>query len=223
MKLLVSDYDGTLKSDDKNLRINIEAIKRFRQQGNVFAISTGRPYNSIIKECIKYNIPADYLMCNDGAVIAKRSEIIHVEYLTPEAIKKVVAYSCARLTPYNEITATSFYDQIVELEATYHSRQDAKNDLSILKEEIPEINYIRFGRNAYIKSNNTSKAKGIKKLIELEHLENIEVYTIGDNINDLSMLQAYNGYKMLISAPQMLFHRFPITREVHTLIRKISD
>ena len=28
MKLLVSDYDGTLKSDVKNLKININAIKK---------------------------------------------------------------------------------------------------------------------------------------------------------------------------------------------------
>ena len=35
MKLLVSDYDGTLKPDIKNLMINIEAINEFRKKGNL--------------------------------------------------------------------------------------------------------------------------------------------------------------------------------------------
>ena len=43
MKLLVSDYDGTLKSDVKNLKININAIKKFMDEGNTFCIATGRP------------------------------------------------------------------------------------------------------------------------------------------------------------------------------------
>ena len=54
MKLLVSDYDGTLKSDIKNLMVNIEAINEFRKKGNHFSIATGRDYYSIKKEIDKY-------------------------------------------------------------------------------------------------------------------------------------------------------------------------
>ena len=47
--MLVSDYDGTFKSNIKNLKINIEAVNRFRENGNLFAISTARSFNSIKK------------------------------------------------------------------------------------------------------------------------------------------------------------------------------
>ena len=73
-KLLVSDYDGTFYSDLRNLKINIKAIEKFRKAGNLFAISTGRAYDSIKKECKKHNIPYDYLFCNDGAVLFNKDD-----------------------------------------------------------------------------------------------------------------------------------------------------
>ena len=68
MKLLVSDFDGTFDSRNSKSAIdkNIEAIKRFRDQGNIFAIATGRHYESIRKKIEKYQIPYDYLVCADG-------------------------------------------------------------------------------------------------------------------------------------------------------------
>src|SRR5574344_1034320 len=76
MKLLVSDYDGTLKPDIKNLYLNIEAIKRFKEKGNTFMISTGRSFVSIKKEITKYNIPYDFLSCNDGAILFDNNDNI---------------------------------------------------------------------------------------------------------------------------------------------------
>ena len=38
MKLLATDYDGTFKSDIKNLYINISAVNKFMESGNKFAI-----------------------------------------------------------------------------------------------------------------------------------------------------------------------------------------
>ena len=59
----------------------------------------------------------------------------------------------------------------------------------------------------------------------LSNLNNIkinDVYTVGDSINDIDMLQKYNGHKMLFSHPQLLLKNIPTTKEVHTLIKKIN-
>ena len=59
MKLLVSDYDGTFKEENnnKNIKANIEAIKKFTKNGNIFALATGRNFTSIKSETTRYNIP----------------------------------------------------------------------------------------------------------------------------------------------------------------------
>ena len=49
MKLLVSDYAGTFKEENnnKNIKANIEAIKKFTKNGNIFALATGRNFTSM--------------------------------------------------------------------------------------------------------------------------------------------------------------------------------
>ena len=44
-----------------DLKLNIKRLNKFIQDGNIFLLNTGRPYDSIIKEIIKYKIPYHYL------------------------------------------------------------------------------------------------------------------------------------------------------------------
>lgn len=69
MKMVVSDYDGTLFNGKQSLIDNIEAIDSFRKNCNLFVIATERSFPSIKKEINFYNIPYDYLICNNGSVI----------------------------------------------------------------------------------------------------------------------------------------------------------
>ena len=82
MYVLASDYDGTLKTRIHDLRINIKSLKKFRSLGNKFIIATGRSFESIKKEIDKFEIPFDYLSCNDGAVSFNDSlEVIDAKYI----------------------------------------------------------------------------------------------------------------------------------------------
>ena len=56
MKLLASDYDRTLYTNEKNLMLNMKAIKKFRLYCNKFVLVTGRSFKSIKKEIEYYNI-----------------------------------------------------------------------------------------------------------------------------------------------------------------------
>lgn len=69
MKLLATDYDGTLKFGGSVLPEDIEAIKKWRDQGNLFAIVTGRSKESITAELEEFGIPADYLVTNNGGMV----------------------------------------------------------------------------------------------------------------------------------------------------------
>lgn len=45
-----------------------------------------------------------------------------------------------------------------------------------------------------ITPHNVSKRQGIEKLIDLMHWNNAEIFAIGDEINDLPMIEAFNGF-----------------------------
>lgn len=68
MKLLATDYDGTLCYGEV-LPEDLEAIRRWKEAGNLFAIVTGRSGHSIRREIEKYGLHPDYLICNNGGLI----------------------------------------------------------------------------------------------------------------------------------------------------------
>lgn len=69
MKILASDYDGTLRSNPILSDENIKAIHRFRQAGHAFGIVTGRSMESIKSEIEKYQLEVDFLVTNNGGMI----------------------------------------------------------------------------------------------------------------------------------------------------------
>ncbi len=69
MKLLASDYDGTLKFGDTLAESDLEAIRKWKEDGNLFAIVTGRSSQSIFDEARKNNIPVDYFVTNNGGMV----------------------------------------------------------------------------------------------------------------------------------------------------------
>jgi len=72
MKILFSDLDGTLLTDDKRiLDEDMAAIQQMLNQGNKFLITTGRPLTSAKKMAQKYGFfkPGFYLVSFNGGLI----------------------------------------------------------------------------------------------------------------------------------------------------------
>ncbi|CAG7626423.1 Putative phosphatase [Paenibacillus solanacearum] len=86
IRLIVSDLDGTLLSEDNRLNDSvIDAVRRFRASGGLFTIATGRfgPSARPIVDRLDIDIP--YILCN-GCVIADRDKIWEMAQLTLEEI-----------------------------------------------------------------------------------------------------------------------------------------
>lgn len=203
MKVLVSDFDGTLFCNIDELKINKQAVKKFRKQGNLFIIATGRNLTSIKKEIEHLNITFDYLICNDGALIFNntfklldRTDIpLSCNEKILQVIEKInnqyIWYLDDGINYKKDITSLA-NKIIIKIE----DRLQAKELLNIIKKEVPEL-------DGYISNNwinlidkSVNKSTGILKLKELLNLDLKDIYTIGDNINDYKMLEAYNGYRM---------------------------
>lgn len=68
-KLLASDYDGTLKFGDSVMQEDLDALRRWREEGNLFAIVTGRSKESITMQQEEYGLPVDFYVTNNGGMV----------------------------------------------------------------------------------------------------------------------------------------------------------
>ena len=88
--LLASDLDKTLIFDNKISEENKDAIRRFKEAGGIFAISTGRPYNGVEKVIEELKVEPDYLILNNGAlIITGNGEIAHSEFIPFNIVKSI--------------------------------------------------------------------------------------------------------------------------------------
>lgn len=227
MKLLATDYDGIVKTSLKNLNLNIEAINKFREKGNKFAIITGRSFESIKKEIMDYEIEYDYLSCNNGLIVFDNKDNIinSVELSNYDSnfIYNVFrnCYGVNSIDLYNNYTSTNELKNILEILISFNNINLAKYHKKCIENTIPNIRGYRVNNNIYI-SKNYTKSDAVKFIQQLEKLDLKDIYAVGDNSNDLEMLNDFNGYKMLVSYPNLWLKPLPITRQVHTLVKKIN-
>lgn len=228
MKLLISDYDGTFNDSllANNINNNVDAVNKFKEKGNMFGVATGRTYLSLKEEIKKYNIPYDFLICNNGATIFDSKD--NLLYFTPidyEAIYKTLDYF-KKINVLKECKLYDVYGQ--ETDKLYYVTEiickiKIKNlkDLRKIKRELSFLNSISF-IHFLILYEKVDKTNGIEYIRNLYKIEKDNIYTIGDEINDIDMLRKYNGHKMIISNPILLNKGINTSFSVKHLIKKIE-
>lgn len=84
MKVLASDYDGTLRTEEAVDVNDVHAIQKFREKGNLFGLVTGRSMESIQKEIANNKIEFDFIVGNNGGVIYdkdfNRLECVYMDF-----------------------------------------------------------------------------------------------------------------------------------------------
>lgn len=91
MRFLASDLDGTLVDFNEIIQENLDGIKKLKESGNKFIISTGRSRSGIKKLLEKYNLDYDYMLLGNGAlVLDKDGNKIVDEWIPSNILKKVV-------------------------------------------------------------------------------------------------------------------------------------
>lgn len=227
MKLLASDYDKTLYTNKRNLILNIDAINRFMKNGNKFAIVTGRSFLSIKQEIDCYNIKYDYLACNNGLIIFDNEDNIIDCSLLYMMDLYFIYESLNGNKDVQDIRLYSFKDSIYELNnilEVYAKFKNIKATIEYKKYVETKLSNIKCDnmRNKVFISNDRTKAYAVSFIQQLNNIDLKDVYTVGDNINDIDMLEKFKGYKMLLSNPNLWFKNLQTTRKVHTLIKKIN-
>ena len=209
-KILVSDYDGTLYTDERNMRINCRYLKEFIAKGNLFVLSSGRSLDSLMGQIKKYDIPFTHLSCCDGSFLYRGTTLLSARCIGDDAIAlfdplveqgkhKKVEYSYPEC--YSSEYFKNQYIGSVALTIDLDKIDDKFNKtFKKIKKNHPEYQFDVYGYNEeiyyLIRPHGVNKAEPIKFLQNDIGITRENVYTVGDNTNDRELISEYNGYRI---------------------------
>ena len=217
-KLVVVDLDGTLLDDNQIIsEKNNKIISQLKEKGISFVLASGRPYQSLEEYAgiLKLKTP---VISTNGALIKNiaNSEIVFESLLSFKDAEKIFDYGLKHkfsvIVYYaDEFLATdqktAIYQKDMEgIDVKFSNKlRNNKRPLKIVfkaeaekvKNKLAEVNNI-FASNFcitqsdehYIEFMNRgiSKGRGIDYLMEKYDLKKEEIIAIGNNFNDISML-----------------------------------
>lgn len=223
MKIAVTDFDGTLAPfNTKISRETVEAIQRWRAAGNKFGIATGRALNMLNHELRHYDITTDFLICVNGAVVFDRERNILQSMRIPRPLKQKLlalplikdstypmicfcerqsfslrtddAYMPSEIAPLIDQTDALERDDVVQFGVKFETSDQAASARSEIERLIPELGGNPNRQFLDINVKPVDKKFGVESLLEKMNWLDCEVLAIGDDKNDLPMINAFNGF-----------------------------
>ncbi len=210
MKILASDYDGTLYFGDKGYREeDIDAIEKFRADGNLFGVCTGRPLRGIT-EFMHERIKLDFYILNSGTLILDRNrECLFKKTIDHQVCKYIMGeYSMHDITIFTndhiyftdekEAHDFDFFVPIKEIVleenvevfgvSLHLENTEAASQLIDAINQIEGISAYQNKESIDCVAQGCSKDTGAKFIRNYFGISN-DVACIGDSFNDLPMLE----------------------------------
>ena len=197
MKILASDFDLTLYVDDLEIvKKNVEAIRRFMKQGNLFGIVTGRNYSDIKVLLNQFNIPYHYLICQDGAKIFDSMDYcFSTVLLSREDIVRIVPILEENHFDYyldDGYNATGNMDDCVKVVGIIGERR--KEAEKVVNQLSMEGFYTYLStEHINIMDHSVNKKDALEKILVHADCYKEALYVIGDSVNDFEMLSSFQG------------------------------
>ena len=240
--ILFSDFDRTLffPEDEVKTQTNIEAVKKWREQGHQFCVTTGRSYTSVTRRCPQITKLCDYYIVDGGAILLSEfGNIIEVFHIKPETILEITEFS--KHLP--EIPIPFYYTPDSEgaplkTEGVTKFRLFFKNvDLldrvaMLLEKSFPVFAFTceaasshkeLAGQNGFVEviPRELGKSHAIEVLRRRAGIPLEDIVTVGDGLNDYEMVRDYNGYAIKGSKLNSLHHQLKTTDSVKSLVEQL--
>ena len=201
MQIIASDFDNTIyyEGRDELNEKNIEAIRKFINEGNIFIIITGRNYTRLKKTIDENDIPYTYLVCEDGAKIFNSKDIcIDSTYLDEEEIiqvKKVLEDLNVDYYLDDGYKETTSHPDCVKIVVRTSSLEEKEKILNEIYDKI-NVHIYASRRHVNIIHKEVNKEYALRRLFDQEKLDYSKLHTVGDDLNDYEMLKAFDGVIM---------------------------
>lgn len=217
MKIICSDYDGTLNyggiTEEK-----LDAVKKWQEKGNYFCVVSGRQ-KEFFFELKEKNIPVDYFLACNGAVITDKNfnTVSDTRCEAPignELTEFIFSLDCPFVffcgDEFLRIRNEAFpedngekYDpskkllSFNQISTACKDFYEAKRVTELIRERFGEfLNPLQNGTCIDIVPAGTDKAEGIYKLLSLTGGKKEDVIAVGDNVNDAAMIKEFYSYAM---------------------------
>lgn len=219
MKIIASDYDGTLNyggiSDKKR-----NAIKLWRENGNKFGLVSGRGLKNLLDIPEEDGFECDFILASNGAVIAEADGTVLRQVLCDGVLAKplidfIFDAGCRRAnveTAYDRVVICVDpkhpdcdvpYENMPEISCFTQISTVAENaeSASVVTEKIREkfgeyLNPLQNGDCIDIVARDVNKAKGLYDYLQIVGAVYDDMITVGDNINDTHMIKEFRSYAM---------------------------
>lgn len=211
-KMLASDYDRTFYVNDEDIEKNKKAVEKFRKEGNIFVIATGRSYYHFMKIVKQYNISFDYAIINHGAtVIDNQSNVISNIPMNNDFLKNIKAdllldkstdsFCCSKL----ETKIPFEHKDLTKINVKYKTKKESTEMNRFINKHYSDVvtSYNITSSSIEIISNKTNKSKMIHFLADMLNIDKNDIYTIGDGETDIKMVKDFNGYCMKESVKEL--------------------
>ncbi|ADL07408.1 Cof-type HAD-IIB family hydrolase [Thermosediminibacter oceani] len=218
-RLVVTDLDGTLLDNEKRVSsANIEAIKRLREAGIMFTIATGRGERAAGPFIKLLGIDMPAVLFNGGEIYDPSRGPVYTSYLEKDVFHLVIDHfrnsEMGIVTFHHD---RIFIADLKPSHDLYLKREKVEVERLKDPEEVDEVNKIllvgdvplakkmmaELEKKAGIRINHVqsdrfylevipdgvSKAEGLRKLCDILGIDRQSVVAIGDNMNDLSMIE----------------------------------
>lgn len=190
MKLIASDFDGTILIDESISKNDIKAIRDFQNAGNLFGLVTGRSYHNLAP-LIEGKIAPDYIIANNGGHI-----LVRVNETYKEIFKSVIKELAAQ--KFIDLYAKDYEITIFTEDRKLYDLEDVDKDimaLAIYTEDQVENRYKDLFDFHYsigvvdVVNRGIDKQRGIDIIKDYYKYQD-EIYAIGDDYNDIVFLKA---------------------------------
>ena len=219
MKIIASDYDGTLNHggiDDAKRN----AISRWRKAGNLFGIVSGRGKSDLLMLREKNDFECDFLVGCNGAIIMKPDGEIITESRCDGALAKpllefIFGIGCYWASVHTEFRCIldlrddeRFEDEFIletmpdvpyfnQISTILPDEAEAKRVTDAIRKKFGDkLNPLQNGRCIDIVSAEMNKATGLYRLLETVGGKYEDMIAVGDNINDTHMIAEFRSYAM---------------------------
>lgn len=234
MKILASDYDGTLYENGELLGDVLGAVAKWRAAGNIFGLATGRDFSMITPEVSRWNLPVDFIVCINGAAIYDADmSLLDSHLLDDNTVSKIFSHPAVASSQHYQVSGLGplqvllregsfFWDSDIAFQRIDENQARMVRDVGQISLGFPSSGESEKWANALntdladvieahqnkrmidITRKGVDKAAGIATLLKAKQWSADNLYTVGDGGNDIAMIKTYNGYTVKNAAPSVL-------------------
>jgi len=214
MKLLVSDFDGTLYQDKGITKYTQTQIRNWQSEGNYFIIATGRDLPSITEKIRNYEVYPDFIIGNNGATINKAiiSKLQDTSYYSlidriinsKDSFQEIKISYIIRGNIHTKKCAVKVWElkdfqlffsehEVIQLTIKACSVDEATQFITTNSADFPVFSFLKNIDTIDIVDSSINKLFTIQQMENDLGIPGKDIFTIGDGLNDLQMITNYQS------------------------------